>query len=74
MGNSAPHRAILYCKLGVHEVMKTGECSGDTVDPEDLQKSGLDETFVLWVDGVDKYDCIKNTVNQVRKFMGKEDG
>jgi len=45
MGNSAPHRAMLYCQLSVHEIMKTGECSGDTIAPEDLQKSGLDETF-----------------------------
>ena len=74
MGNSAPHRAILYCQLTVHEVMKTGECRGDIIDPEDLKKAGLDESFVLWVDGDSKHDCIRNTVTQVRKFMGKEDG
>ena len=74
MGNSAPHRAILYCKLGVHEVLKTGECKGDAIDSEDLKKAGLDETFILWVDGLDRYDCINKTVGQVRKFMGKDDG
>lgn len=47
----APHRAILWIQAEVHELLKTGECSG-------MAKYKI-ERFPVFLDGADKFIAIR---------------
>lgn len=49
--SDAPHRAIIWLKAEIHEVMKTGECTGMPV-----QKVA---EFPIYFDGMDKFTTIR---------------
>lgn len=74
MPRSAPHRMLISCEVSVHQVLKTGETNGDRISGDELRKVGLDEKFILWVDGLDRDDCLKKSVDKIRSFMDRENG
>lgn len=61
----APHKAILHITLEVHEVLKSGECSGNTVSDKDLQEYNIRPKFLLSVDGIDKFKCLEKLKNKL---------
>ena len=69
MTNSvAPHKAILYVNIEVHEVLPTGECSGNIVSSNILKDKGLKKNIVLSVDGFDRFDCLKRLKEKLEEF------
>lgn len=64
----APHKAILSIQIEIHEVLNTGECSGNTVSKKDLENKGVKENILLSVDGFDRSDCIKKLKEKLKQF------
>jgi hypothetical protein len=66
-----PHRAILRINLSLHTIMNTGECSARYIPKETLEKCGLREDFLLYVDGKDQWDCLNKIQKKILEFRGK---
>jgi len=49
--DEAPHRAVIWITAEVHELLKTGECSG-------MPKYKV-ERFPVYIDGADKFIAIR---------------
>lgn len=64
----APHKAILSVNVEIHEVLPTGECSGNTVPENILKEMGVKEHYLLSVDGFDRFDCIKRLLEKLREL------
>ena len=73
MGKMKPHRAVIRVHMTVHEIMRTGESHGDTVCVEELEKCNLGEHFLLYVEGNDRYDCLRNVSNKIKQFQETND-
>jgi len=70
MSNSkAPHKAVVRLDISIHEVLKTGECSGAIMPLEELQKYGFNSNIIsVVVNGKDKYACLKNLIDKIQDF------
>lgn len=67
----APHRAILRINLSLHTLMNTGECSARFLPNETLKKCGLQEDFLLYIDGKDQWDCLNKLQKKIKDFQDK---
>ena len=67
----APHRAGLRINLSLHALMNTGECSARFIPNETLEKCGLQEDFLLYVDGKDQWDCLNKLQKKIKDFPYK---
>jgi hypothetical protein len=65
---NVPHRAILRVDLSMHTLMNTGECSARYIPKETLEKCGLQEVFLLYVDGKDQWDCLNKLQKKIKEF------
>ena len=71
--SKAPHKAVVRMHLSVHEVLKNGECSGTIMSLEELQKYGFNsDTISVTVNGINKYDCLKNLMTKIKEFHDGE--
>lgn len=64
----APHVAILNVQVEVCALDPLGQCSGKVVSNEELRKEGIDNPFLLRVDGWDKQDCINKLLHKLDEF------
>jgi|LULG01.1.fsa_nt_gb hypothetical protein len=66
-----PHRAVLRINLSLHTILNTGECSSRSVEKEILDKCGLREDFLLYIDGKDQWDCLSKIQKKISEFRGE---
>jgi len=64
------HKAVLLVNIEVHDVLATGECSGNVVPLDKLKEYGLDGSMLASVDGYDLDNCLK----KLKKKLGDLDG
>lgn len=63
------YKAILHTYVEVHEVNAAGECTGNTLHPDELEDRGIKNKFLTDVSGTTKNDCLtklKEVVNALR--------
>lgn len=63
-----PHMIVLNVSLEAHELLPTGECSGNIVSQEELEKAGIKSHFLLSVNGYNKSECIKKLKEKLKDF------
>ncbi len=68
---NVPHRAILRINLSLHTLMNTGECAARNIPKETLEKCGLQEDFLLYIDGKDQWDCLNRIQKKIKEFKNK---
>lgn len=68
MSNSSPHKAVILLTIEVHEILPSGECSGQPVPNNILKEYGLKRNMVVSVDGHDMDDCLKKLKEKVDGF------
>lgn len=69
MAGDAPHKAIVTMDIAIHEVLKTGECSGNKMSLEEMSRYGIkSEKVPVVVKGSNKYECVKNLINKIQEF------
>jgi hypothetical protein len=61
--SEAPHKGILWIRAEVHEITKTGECTGNPVYKV--------ETFPVAIDGADRHICIRKLNEILAEFKEK---
>lgn len=61
MNPKKPHKAVIRVIVEVHELLDTGECSGQPVEAEELAKFELKTKDIIEVQGFDRTDCLKKT-------------
>ncbi len=59
MDESRPHKCVMLINIEVHEVLPTGECSGDIMTNEELKKYGVKRVLTKSIDGFDRFECMK---------------
>lgn len=67
----APHKAVIHMHIQVHEVNKTGECTGKLVTKEELAQVGIQPKILLTINGFDKFECLKKLRNILNEFDTK---
>jgi len=69
MSVDAPYKAIVTMDIAIHEVLKTGECSGGKMSLAEMSRYGIkSEKVPVVVKGSNKYECIKNLINKIKEF------
>lgn len=68
MSNSSPHKAVILLTVEVHEILPSGECSGQPVPNNILKEHGLKRNMVVSVDGHDMDDCLKKLKEKIDGF------
>jgi hypothetical protein len=71
MSTTSPHKAVVLIKIEVHDILPTGECSGNPVSSEILKEYNLLPNMLLSVDGIDMDDCLRNLKNKIEVWRGK---
>lgn len=51
--------------------MNTGECAARNIPKETLEKCGLQEDFLLYIDGKDQWDCLNRIQKKIKEFKNK---
>ena len=69
MAGDAPHKAIVTMDIAIHEVFKTGECSGSKMSLDEMSRYGIkSEKVPVVVKGRNKYECVQNLINKIKEF------
>jgi len=63
-----PHTAIINCMVEVHDLLDTGECSGNMVPVDMLAEYKIRPAFLLSVSGFDRDDCLKKLKTKIEEF------
>jgi hypothetical protein len=73
MAGDPPYKAIVIMDISIHEVLKTGECSGEKMPLQEMQRYGFNNDKIpVIVKGQNKYECIKKLVNKIQEFNDGE--
>ena len=73
MAGDAPYKAVVLMDVSIHEVLKTGECSGERMSVKEMQRYGFNSTKIPVVgNGKNKYECLKKLVNKIQEFNDGE--
>ena len=73
MAGDAPYKAVVLMDVSIHEVLKTGECSGERMSVKEMQRYGFNSTKIpVVVNGKNKYECLKKLVNKIQEFNDGE--
>ena len=73
MAGDAPYKAVVLMDGSIHEVLKTGECSGERMSVKEMQRYGFNSTKIpVVVNGKNKYECLKKLVNKIQEFNDGE--
>jgi hypothetical protein len=68
MSAKSKHMAVILFTIEVHELLDSGECSGNMVSAEKLQSYGLNQYMKRKVTGFDEFDCLKKLKNHIDSF------
>ena len=49
MTGDAPYKAVVLMDVSIHEVLKTGECSGERMSVKEMQRYGFNSTKITGV-------------------------
>ena len=73
MAGDAPYKAVVLMDVSIHEVLKTGECSGERMSVKEMRRYGFNSTKIpVVVNGKNKYECLKKLVNKIQEFNDGE--
>lgn len=62
------HQAIVLIKVEAHDVLSTGECSGNPVPASTLSEYGLKPTESFSISGEDRDDCLRKLKEKIDVF------
>jgi hypothetical protein len=68
MSINKPHKAVINLSMEIHALLDTGECSGQVISAQGLEKFDLKPHFILAVDGYNLEDCINNLKRKIEAF------
>lgn len=71
MSTNSAHKAIILLTIEVHDILPSGECSGQPVPQNTLKEHGLKRNMTVTVDGFDMDDCLKKLKERINEFGRK---
>lgn len=65
---SQPHVAIIHLHVMVHEVLPTGEVSGELVPGRELVENGIGVRSIHKIDGNTKQECLDKVSEAIQNL------
>lgn len=65
------HKAVILMTIEVHDVLPTGECSGNIVSSDVLSEYGIKPKTLLSVDGNSKEECLSKLRDKINAFRNQ---
>ena len=65
-----PHRALLTIKIEVHDVLPTGEFSGQPVDLKTQSEYGVKGVSRIQIEGYDLDNCLRKVKEALERLKG----
>ena len=73
MSTNKPHTAVINVQLEVHALSDNGECSGQVLRADVLEKAGITPAFNLSVSGYTMEDCLTKLKAKLEKIKDEHD-
>tara|TARA_R100000664_G_C2704320_1_gene103498 strand:+ start:516 stop:740 length:225 start_codon:yes stop_codon:yes gene_type:complete len=65
-----PHKARIRFAIDIFPMGKDGSLHPTPVSAEELTKYGITDFAEIFIDGIDKHNCIKNLISKLESLNG----